>query len=148
MDKKDTVPADVVMPINVGKPLKRSAKLTPAKRKKVLEYLAHDWNMTAAAAQVGVTRMAISHLANRDERFREALQAVHDAYLDSIESVSVSVARIPSREGFQDRKLQLQAHRKEYAVKPVEINQAIQINIDNAPAEARQILDGMAVNID
>lgn len=138
----------LMMPVNVGRPKTLLAKFTPKKRKIVLNELQKEWNVSRAAIIAGIDRRAIYRALEQDENFKRAYDQLHDIYLDAIESVSVQTALAPGREGFQDRKLQLQAHRKEYAVKPVEINQAIQINIDNAPAEARQILDGMAVNLD
>ncbi len=67
-----------------------------------------------------------------DENFNNLFQQVKDQVLDQLESTSIDVALLPSGEGFNDRKIILQAYRDAFKVKPLEINQAIQINVDNA----------------
>ena len=136
--------------IDVGKalrPLHKATKLTPKKRKLFLEYLLKQWNITAAAASVGVTRPAINYHLDNDETFATAFDTVKQAHLDKTENTVFNVALIPSREGTQDRKLLLQAHRKEYSPKQ-EIDIGINININLSGIEVSRMLDNSPQDID
>ena len=119
-----------IIPLKVGSPKKLPAKLTKPKRVKVLESLSKEWNVTKAASKIGVSRQAVFQLVERDPIFKKAFQAIEQAYLDKIESVSVDMACTPTREGFNDRKLQLMSRRREvYGQQPeVQINQQFNFN--------------------
>ena len=131
------------IPINVGRPTRSPAKLTSKKRKQFLELLCRNWNITKAAHDIGVSREAITQLMQRDEIFKSAVEMIRDAYLDKIESVSLLVASQPTREGFNDRKLQLQAFRKEYMpAQQIDIKHSI--DIANSMAQMDQILQSFS----
>ena len=67
---------------------------------------------------------------------------------DNIENAGLTVAVQPTREGFNDRKLMLQAHRRDtYNPQPtLQVNHTI--TDSNATIEARKILQGLAINTD
>jgi len=136
-----------VIPVDVGRALRpTTAKLTPKKRRKFLELLTKEWNITKAATQIGTTREAIYQLLERDETFRRAFQTVKDAYLDSLEATSFIVASRPSREGFQDRKLMLQAHRRNIYGDKQQIDVNHQVTIRNVDVEVMRILQQEGVD--
>ena len=121
-----------IIPMNVGAPKRFPAKLTAKKRKIVLESLSKEWNVSLAASKVGCSAPAIDQLRERDPVFKAAYKRVERAYLDKIEGISVSMALDASRDGFPDRKLQLQSRRKNvYGIQP-EVQTNIQINIDTS----------------
>ena len=131
----------VNVPMQVGKPLRKGAKLTGLKRKKILEFLAKEWNVSKAALLAGVTRHAIIDLAERDLTFKESMQRIKDYYIDNVESIGLTVATIPSREGFNDRKLMLTSHRDEYKPKPeIQINQQFNFNEGEMDSTLTRIL--------
>lgn len=136
--------------LDVGKNLTRRGKLTPAKRKKFLEYLSHNWNISAAAAHIGVSRQSIIDLREKDKNFVAAMDAIKDHYLDCTEDVSLQVALRPSRDGFNDRKLMLQAHRREQYLpdRQTNINVGIQVNNTTSVPEIRQNLQRYSMLID
>jgi hypothetical protein len=129
-EEKDENNSSIVnIPLNLGKPLRKNAKLTAPKRRIFLELLLQNWNISMSATMIGVTREAIFALKERDPHFKSAMNRVHQCYLDKLENVSLTVASQPTREGFNDRKLQLMAHRDEYKQKPlVQLNQQFNYN--------------------
>lgn len=141
-DKKDKNSEDkYIIPLNVGNPKRYPAKLTAPKRKIVLESLSEEWNVSLAASKIGCSRQAIEQLTERDPVFQKAYERVEQAYLDRIEGISVTMACEASRDGFPDRKLQLQSRRRDiYGQKP---DTAIQVNIasENAHIELKNLLD-------
>lgn len=126
--------APIDIGVNVGRTLKRpsQAKLTPAKRKKFLEVFAKSFNVTRAAQAVCIHRTAIYQLIDSDETFARAFQAVKDAYLDSVEETSITIALQPDARSYNDRRLMLEAHRKEIYGKNPEV--AVQVNVHNIQA--------------
>ena len=128
-----------IIPLNVGAPRKQPAKLTPKKRKIILESLSEEWNLSLAASKVGVTGPAIDQLVKRDPTFKEAFERVERAYLDKIEAISVSKAMDPSRDGFPDRKFQMENRRPEVYGRTPEVVIAQQINLDTN-TEVKSIL--------
>ena len=114
-----------VIDLQVGQPKRQPAKLTSKKRRILLEQLTKEWNVTKAALKVGVHRAQFYTLLKSDPKFNLAYKQIEQAYLDKIESVSISQSLQPSRDGFPDRKLQLQSRRSDvYGQKPtVQINQ-------------------------
>ena len=118
---------------------KRVLKLTVSKQKQFLELIHKEYNWTKAAATIGVTRKAIEYLHDRDERFREAVKIIKDSWLDRCEEAGLDVASLPTREGYNDRKLFLTAHRKEYQQKP-QFQQNILITGDDQKTTITQIL--------
>lgn len=126
----EIAPINFDVDVDVGKTLKRpfQAKLTPAKRKKFLQVFADSFNVTKAAQAVGVHRTAIYQLIESDEVFAKAFQAVKDAYLDTVEETSISIALQPDARSYNDRRLMLEAHRKEIYGKNAEVQIAVQVN--------------------
>ena len=118
---------------------KRVLKLTVEKQKRFLELLHQEYNWTKAAAMIGVTRKAIEYLYKRDERFKESVELVKESWMDRCEESGLQVASIPTREGYNDRKLFLAAHRIRYQQKP-EIQQNILIHAGDQETTITQIL--------
>jgi len=129
----------IILPLNVGRAVRSKYKLTSKKRKQILEFLSKDWNMTRAAASVGVSREAVYQLINRDPKFASAYNQIKEAYTDVIEHACLSVASQPTREGFNDRKLWLQAHRDIYGPKQ-EIKVTHVVDAGNAIAQLDNLL--------
>lgn len=128
--------------IDVGKSIKRpdQAKLTPAKRRKFLEVYANTGNMSKAAAAVNVSRNAIYWLKKHDDKFKKAYDYIEDIITDQLEEVSLNLASLPSREGFQDRKLQLMARRPEKYGSKTEVNVNNNVSFNMSVPEVRRIL--------
>ena len=129
----------------IGHSTRRNAKLTKTRRIAFLKEFAKDYNLTRAANFIGVTRKAIYDLIERDELFSAAFNEIDNAVLDQVESALITVAKQPTREGFNDRKLLLQSKRREiYGTNP-EIQVNVQVNTIQATSElanlARQIPD-------
>jgi len=140
----------VPISINVGKalrPFHAGTKLIPSKKKKFLEYLTKQWNVTAAATSIGVTRQAIAYALENDEQFAIAYQQVKDGNLDFLEDTSFTVACQPDHKGYNDRKLLLQAHRKEYSPKQ-DIGIDIHVNVNLSGIEVSRMLDNSPQDID
>lgn len=139
-NNNDVVKVDIP-PITITSIRKEKKKLTVKKLNQVIRYLAtQSFNLTAAGANIGVCRHTLYNELKTNESFQKAFDVIRDAYLDQIENVSVNVALLPSREGFNDRKLQLQSHRRKvYGDKQlVDISQTI--TIQNAEKITRSIL--------
>lgn len=128
--------------VDVGKALKRpsQAKMTPAKRKKFLKAFADTFNVTKAAQSVNIHRTAIYQLLQGDETFARAFQAVKDAYLDSVEETSITIALQADTRSYNDRRLMLEAHRKEIYGKNPEVHIAIQVNNIQAAGELHNLV--------
>ena len=106
-----------------------------------LSELGKQWNMTRAALKTGFTRQAFIELMERDEKFNQSVMAIKNTYLDQIENVSAFVACDPTHKGYNDRKLQLEAHRrKEYGRSPEVAIQVNNITINNADNELRRLI--------
>ena len=147
----DTKPLEIAIPDpgQALKPLHKQAKFTRKKKLIVIEELGKVWNLARACQIAKIARSTVySHIKN-DEQFSEAYQLLKESLLDTIEQSSVLVALHPSREGYNDRKLLLQAHRDEYKVKPIEINTTITLNASNSIPIAQSILQKYnAINAD
>ena len=129
MENKETTKITIPDPGTALRPLHKQTKFTRKKKLAVLEELGKEFNVSAAAAKLNIPRQSIIYLLNNDEQFKEAFEAVRDGWLDHAEGSGFQVAIQPSREGYNDRKLMLQAYRQErYAQKPeVQFNQQINI---------------------
>jgi hypothetical protein len=140
-------PQIIKLDIDVGKPLRPSVtKLTRTKRRRFLEYLATDgFNITRAAAKVGVSRNTIFSAMKRDAQFKAAYDYVVDAYLDKVEETTIQVAVSPSRDGFNDRKLLLQARRPETYGQKLQIDQRSEVKVEISLSELDRILVGQNV---
>jgi hypothetical protein len=126
--------------LDVGRPTRRTAKLTPKKRKQFLEHLAKTGNVSASAALVGVDRQSIFNLKDRDPKFKAAYEYVENHITDTIEEISLRLSLQPTREGFNDRKLQLMARRPEkYNPQPQTIVNT-QVNVDIPVVDLRSAL--------
>lgn len=135
--------------LNVGFPKRSSAKLTPAKRKKFLSIYANTANKSKAALEVGVTLSAIYELMYRDERFKAAIKEIDEHFGQHIEAISVNLAVDASREGFQDRKLQLQRIYPEKYNPSSNTTVNVQVvNNNTSVPEIRKILDDNAILVD
>lgn len=118
----------ITIPIKLKNDTAWTQKLTKAKKMKVLENLLENgYNISRAAASVGVTRMAITKCMEADAGFADAMGRIKDAHLDQLEETSFIVGNMPSREGFQDRKLLLQSHRRKTYGDKVQIDQTVQV---------------------
>ena len=118
--------------VNVGKALKPyQQKITKIKRKQFLEKYSKTGNFTQSANSIGVSRQSVYELIERDTDFSNAFKQVEDALLDAVESIRLSLALQPSRDGHQDAKMLLKAKRREiYGDKlQVQSNQTLTINI-------------------
>ena len=147
----DTKPLEIAIP-DPGQALKPLHKLSTFTRKKkliVLKELGLNWNLSKACQIAGITRNTVYNHIKEDEQFKEAYNLLKESLLDTVEEASVLVAIHPSREGYNDRKLLLQAHRDEYKVKPIEINTTITLNASNSIPIAQSILQKYnAINAD
>lgn len=134
---------EAILSLNVGHPKKpQTAKLSPRKRKEFLYWFGKTHNQSYSAARVGVTSPAIDALKANDEHFAKAFKLMSDAHLDTIEQVSFKVALSPSREGFQDRKLLLQAHRREIYGDKVQVDSQVKVNVEHSIPQLSAILAG------
>ena len=126
--------------LNVGKSLRKTtSKLSGTKRKQILEYLYKSWNITKAAQSVGVTRQAVEYHLKRNDQFRHAADLIKEMHTDNVEEVCLQVACLDTREGFNDRKLWLQAHRDIYGPKQ-EIKVTHVVDAGNAIAQLDNLL--------
>ena len=107
----------------------RSLKLTKKKQAIFLEEYAGTFNISKAAYKAGISRQTVYQTMKTDPTFKENVQTIKDAYLDTIEESSIVVALQADARGFNDRKLNLQAHRPEvYQKQPdIQINQQINV---------------------
>ena len=142
-DEQNTTNITVV-PINE---LARLNKLKLNKKKQIIflsEY-AKTFNITNAAYKAGVSRRVIYKTMTLDAEFKDKVQDVKDAFLDTMEQSSVYVGSQQDARGFNDRKLQLTTHRPEiYAPRP-EIQTNIQVNIESS-GEVKSILSKILPN--
>lgn len=115
MSRNNTELVKSEIEVDVGKALKRpsQAKLTPAKRKKFLQEFAKHMNFTKAAQAIKTNRVSVYEALRSDETFAQALQEVKDAYLDTVEETSISIALQRDARGYNDRRMMLEAHRPE-----------------------------------
>jgi len=145
-DKQEiTTPAETItLALDVGQAKQKpyQAKFTPKKRKAFLAAYAKTFNITYACQQAGVTRDSHYHNLQNDDKYRAAFQSVKDAYLDSIESTRITVALQPSRDGHQDAKMMLAAHRRETYGQKVDVNNksTLDINVNIGMDELKEIL--------
>lgn len=130
----------VQIPVNLRRDHAHTKKLTTAKQKQLLEFLAENFNIARAAASVGVTRRSIERLIRDNPLFAQAYQDVKDLHLDNCEEAMFVVASQPSRDGFNDRKLALQAHRSQIYAPRQDINLTGHVTVDLAPVEIRRLL--------
>jgi hypothetical protein len=85
-----------------------------------------------------------------DSQFKQAFQYVEDHITDTIEGVSLQMSLQPAREGFQDRRLQLQARRPEKYNPRTTIDLDITLKVDpnNAGSTLRNLLSSNAITAD
>lgn len=143
---------ELAIPVDPGKalrPLHKQTKFTRKKKLEVIQYLGENWNISRAAQKAGVHPNSIRYLIKNDQQFKEAVETIKNSYLDTMEEAGFSIAVVPTRDSFNDRKLMLQAHRPEIynPVQKTEVN--FTIREENATIEARKILQNLAVeNVD
>lgn len=132
----------IEIPVNVGKALKRpdQAKISPQKRKKFLQIFADTFNFSKAARAINVNRVSVYELIAADHVFAEAFQEIKDAYLDTVEETSISIALQPDARSYNDRRLMLEAHRKEVYGKNADVQVNIQVNNIQASGELSNFL--------
>ena len=125
------------------RPQHKQTKLTRKQKIAFLELMGKEYNISGNAAKLGLHRNAINYLINHDPQFKEAMDDIKNGWLDKSEGSGLIVAVQPSREGYNDRKLFLTAHRPEtYAKGPeIQINQQINVGGD---LEIKQLLDKIA----
>ena len=123
------------------RPLHKQTKLTRKKKIQLLKQLEQEFNISKAAAIVGIHRKAVNYLMNHDPMFKEAVNDVKEAWLDQSEGSGLRVAIQPTREGFNDRKLFLSAHREAYKPKPeIQINQQFNLQEGEVDSTLTRIL--------
>ena len=107
------------------RPAHKQTRITRKKKLEILEQLGKEFNLSKAAALAGIHRKALYYAINNDPTFKDAVDDVKEAWLDQSEGSGLRVAIQPTREGYNDRKLFLTAHRPEtYAKQPeIQINQ-------------------------
>ena len=96
------------------RPLHKQTKLTRKRKLEFLQKLGQEFNISKTCADLNIPRQSIMYLLNHDELFKSAFNDVKEAWLDQAEGSGLLVAIQPTREGFNDRKLFLTAHRSEY----------------------------------
>jgi hypothetical protein len=144
MNKSDT---EAKIVLTLGKPVRRSAKLTPKKRKLFLQEYHKTKNKSRAAIKAGVTPQAINKLLESDTDFKQAFDFVNDIALDDLEEVSFKLGSSLTREGFNDRKLLLMANRSKYNPKQeIDVNHTI--NVEQSLPKIREILSRYGGAID
>lgn len=133
--------------VDVAKAVKKpsAVRISNAKRLLFLDTYAKTGNFTKAAAATGHHRQTFYNLKKDDEKFRQALQIVDDAFLDHAEECMLTVALQPTREGFQDRRMMLMAKRPEIYGNKTEITANHNINISLDMPELRRILQGQNI---
>ena len=116
------------------RPAHKQTKFTRKKKLQVLEQLGKEFNISQAAAKLNIHRKSLIYAINHDEAFKAAVDDIKDAWLDKSEGSGLRVAILPTREGYNDRKLFLTAHRPEtYAPRPeVQINTQINFEQDGS----------------
>jgi len=123
------------------RPAHKQTKFTRKKKIQVLEELGKEFNISKAAANLDIHRQSLIYAINNDKVFKEAVQDIKDAWLDKCESSGLRVAIQPSREGYNDRKLFLSAHREAYKTKPeIQINQQFNYNDGHIDSALTRIL--------
>lgn len=132
-DEQQTNNQQIEIIADVGKAAYKphKAKFTPKRRKLFLQKYAETFNITQSCIFAGVSREAhYDALKETDNKYRAAFQTVKDAYLDAVESTRITVALQPSRDGHQDAKMMLAAHRRETYGHKVDVNQNIEVKVD------------------
>lgn len=103
--------------------------ISKKRQKIILGKLTQSWNKSKACYHAGITYAAYKKTIKNDPQFAAAVQEIHDTYLNIMEESSVSVGSLVDARGFNDRKLNLQAHRSEVYAKQPEIQANVQVNI-------------------
>lgn len=141
-DASGTTAVLTMIPVKLSANTAKTRRLNRKNQMKFLEYMLSDYNVTRAAAHIGVSRRAIEMKLANDANFKTALDQVKDAHLDMAEQAMFAVASVPSREGFNDRKLALQSHRPETYAPRSDIRIDHRVTINNALPELRRLLHG------
>lgn len=119
----------------------RPQKFTIENQAKVLAFLAEQFNKTQAAASIGASKQALAYHVENNPQFAEAMNQVFESHMDKVEEVGLTVACLPSRDGFNDRKLFLQAYRRERFGPTLDVNSKnVNINVETSATEIRSIL--------
>ena len=139
-----------LIPLNVGLPTKRSHKMTVKRRKQFLETFAQTANLTKACDNVKIARKTIYDLIQRDPAFASAFHEINERITDHIEEVSINVAIQPSRDSFNDRKLQLMARNpSKYNPKTIiDLDITLKVDPNNAGSNLRNLLSSNAITAD
>ncbi len=129
-----------VMILDVGKSLRKDAKMSPKKRRLFLETLSKSFNITKACQTVGISYQGFHYLKSNDEVFNKAYLQVREAYLHQMQQVSFQVACDPTHKGYNDRRLQLQAFMPDRYNPKQEIEVKHTVTDDTYLPEIRRIL--------
>jgi hypothetical protein len=70
----------------------KTLKLTKKNKAIFFQALAEKWNITEAAAKIGLSRQRVYQLLKSDENFSQAFYAVKDSWLDKAEEVILKYA--------------------------------------------------------
>ena len=131
------------------RPQHKQTKLTRKKKLEALKYLGEEFNISRAASKLGIYRSTLIRCMNSDEQFKDAVQEIKEGYIDTVENAGFKVALQPTRNGYNDRKLLLEAHRSEVYKRDsgTTVNVAV-INNNTAVPEMRKVLDDNAVEVE
>ena len=106
-----------------------------------------DWNLTKAAHKLNIHRRTIDHLRKSDEGFGVAFDEVMQFHIDNAEASNIQVARLPTREGYNDRNLLLSNRHPAYKKQPDQIQINTQVNM-TSNGQVKSILSRILPNDD
>lgn len=135
----DNLPVIINVPITLSD-RKTTKKLTKAKQKAILEEYQRTGNLSKSCWLNGVSRQNFYAEMQRNQQLSETFDLIKQCFADSIEETSMTVALQPSREGFNDRKLMLQAIRPEIYGNKQEITANVRVEAVVATADLRNLL--------
>lgn len=135
----DNLPVVVNVPITLSD-RKTTKKLTKAKQKAILQEYQKHGNLSKACLLNGIDRRSFYYELQKNQQLSEAMRQIDDFFLDAIEETSITVASQPSREGFNDRKLLLQAKRPEIYGNKLQVDQTTRLEAVVVHADLRNIL--------
>jgi hypothetical protein len=116
----------------------KALKLTKKNKEIFFQSLAQKWNVTAAAAKIGLSRQRVYQLLKSDDNFRRVFYAVKDSWLDKAEEVILHYAARGAN--ITANIFALKTHRDEWKEK-VDIDVKHGIDLKNWQSEIRRIID-------
>ncbi len=135
----------IIIPITVAKDHSHTKKLTALVKQDVINFLLKDFNLTKAAASVGVTRRTVERSFERDTDFHDSFKLARSFHLDNCKEAMFVVASAPSREGYNDRRMALSAYEPERFGNKVQVQSTHTVNVKIEMPELNRILQGQNV---